>query len=269
MGEELRVFISADLEGISGVVDEEQTSTNGKDYERAREWMTADVNAAIEGAVQAGATYIVVNDSHGGMRNILFDHLHPSAHLLSGGRKPMSMMQGIDSNFNVAFFVGYHARRGTPKAIMDHVYTGRPSDIRINGRSCGETAINAAVAGVFGVPVGLVTGCEALCAEAKDFLGNVEVVPVKRAVGRYAALCFPREMVHEQIRSAAEKACCRIGELKPFAFSRPIVAEIDFHDTAYADAAARVPGMRRVAERTVSFESNDYLEVYNALRLAI
>src|SRR6266571_4292408 len=158
----MRVYISVDMEGVAGVVHESQTDpTNpacAAEYARFRRLMTAEANAAIEGALAAGATKLVVNDSHWFMRNLLAEELHQAAELLSGDPKPQSMVEGIDGGFDAAVFIGYHARAGTRHAILDHTYADRIHDVRLNGRPVGELGINAAFAGVAGVPVALVSG---------------------------------------------------------------------------------------------------------------
>ena len=185
----LKVFISADMEGIAGVVNSDQTSSSGNDYNLARRWMTEEVNAAIRGALEAGATEIVVNDSHGSMRNIIVSELSPAARLITGSPKPLSMMQGIDDSFDAVIFIGYHAHAGTKDGVLDHTYSGsRIASIRVNGMELGETGLNALIAGWYGVPVVLVAGDSTVCSQAQEKLGKeLEVAPVKEAVGRYSA----------------------------------------------------------------------------------
>ena len=190
----MRVYISVDMEGIAGVVHESQTDPTtpafAAKYGRFRRLMTAEANAAVEGALAAGATRVVVNDSHWFMRNLLAEELHEAAELVSGDPKPRSMMQEIDQpgGFDAALCIGYHARAGTRNAILDHTYADRIHEVRLNGKPVGELGLNAALAGVHGVPVALVSGDSALAAEAKDLLGDgVATVIVKEAVSRHAA----------------------------------------------------------------------------------
>lgn len=151
------------MEGVAGVVDREQTLRDGKEHERARKLMTQEVNAAIEGALEAGAKQVLVNDSHGTMRNIILEELNENAELITGSPKPLSMMQGIDKTFNAVLFVGYHAMRGTYKGVLEHTYHGNiVSDVFFNSKRYGETGMNAAVAGYFKVPIVLVTGDQAV-----------------------------------------------------------------------------------------------------------
>src|SRR5205823_10218197 len=183
----MRVYISVDMEGIAGVVHESQTDPTdpacAAEYGRFRRLMTAEANAAVEGAVAAGATRVLVNDSHWFMRNLLAEELHQAAELVAGDPKPRSMVQGIEGGFDAALFIGYHARAGTHNAILDHTYADRIYEVRLNGKPVGELGLNAALAGVHGVPVALVSGDSALATEAKDLLGQgVGTVIVKEAV---------------------------------------------------------------------------------------
>jgi D-amino peptidase len=266
----MRVYISVDMEGVAGVVHEDQTNPLdprcASEYARFRRLMTAEANAAIQGAVDAGATRILVNDSHWTMRNLLAEELHEEAELVSGGPKPRSMMEGIDAGFDVALCIGYHARAGTRSAVLDHTYTDRLIDVRLNGRSVGELGLNAALAGVFDVPVVLVSGDSALATEAHDLLGDdVATVIVKEAVGRHAARSLAPAVACRRIREAATKVLKR-KRLKPFTVEAPITLEADFSKTVEADMAELVPGTIRTSGRTVAFSHDDYREVFRAWR---
>ena len=266
----MRVYISVDMEGVAGVVHEDQTNPTdprcGPEYARFRRLMTAEANAAIQGAADAGATRILVNDSHWTMRNLLAEELHEAAELLSGGPKPRSMMEGIDGGYDAALCIGYHARAGTRTAILDHTYTDRLIDVRLNGRSVGELGLNAALAGVFDVPVVLVSGDAALATEAHDLLGDeVATVIVKEAVGRHAARSLAPAVACRRIREAVTKALKRKGA-KPFTVVAPITLEADFSKTVEADMAELVPGSLRTSGRTVAFTHHDYKEVFRAWR---
>ena len=266
----MRVYISVDMEGIAGVVHEDQTNPLdprcAPEYARFRKLMTAEANAAVQGAADAGATRILVNDSHWTMRNLLAEELHEAAELISGGPKPRSMMDGIDGGFDAALCIGYHARAGTRAAILDHTYTDRLIDVRLNGRSVGELGLNAALAGVFDVPVVLVSGDSALATEAHDLLGeDVATVIVKEAVGRHAARSLAPAVACRRIRESAAKALKRKG-VKPFALEAPITLEADFSKTVEADMAELVPGSLRPSGGTVAFTHHDYREVFRAWR---
>jgi len=266
----MKVFISADMEGVAGVVDKEHTLRDGKEHERARKLMTQEVNAAIEGALEAGAKQIIVNDSHGTMRNIIPEDLNEMAELITGSPKPLSMMQGIDPTFNAAFFVGYHAMRGAYLGVLEHTYHGGVvSDVFFNRKRFGETGMNAAVAGYFKVPVALVTGDQVVTEEARQLLGKVETVTVKEGVGRNAAKCLSPIKARSLIRVGAKSALLKVKSFKPLILNPPINVEMFFINAGMADMAEMVPGAKRKDGRTVSFVADDYLEAYKALRAMI
>ncbi len=263
----MKVFISADMEGICGIVSGHQTDANDKEYPRAQRVLTAEVNAVIVGALRGGATEIVVNDSHGSMRNIILEELNPAARLVSGSPKPLSMMQGIDSTYQVALFVGYHAQAGTESGILDHTFSGRVHQVAINDIPLGETGLNASLAGYFGVPVSLVTGDKAVTEEAQRLLGPIEVVAVKEACGRNAAQCLPLKEAYDLVGAAAQRALERPG--KPFVLPSPYKLAVDFARSSYADIAELIPGSRRQGARRVEFHHEDYLTVYKTWRAMV
>ena len=265
----MRVYISVDMEGVAGVVHENQTDPvdprYAAEYNRFRRLMTAEANAAIEGALAAGAERVLVNDSHWLMMNLLAEELHPAAELLSGGPKARSMVEGVELGFDAALFVGYHARAGAAHAVIDHTYTSNVHEARLNGRPVGELAINAALAGTFDVPVALVSGDQSLAAEARALLGaDVETVIVREAVGRFAVRSLAPTVACERIREGAAKALRR--RHAPFIVTPPIRLEVDFALTQMADMAELVPGSCRTGGRTVGYEGEDYREVFRAWR---
>ena len=265
----MRVYISVDMEGVAGVAHEDQTDPieprHGGEYNRFRRLMTNEANAAIAGALEAGAKAVLVNDSHWLMRNLLAEELNPVAELVSGGPKRLSMVEGIESGFDAAMFIGYHARAGTRNATIDHTYTSRVYEARLNGEPVGELALNAAMAGVHGVAVALVSGDQALAAEARALLGDgIETVVVKQAVGRFAARSLAPSVACDRIRAGAASALRRKHAV--FKLSPPIRLEVDFALTQMADMAELVPGSSRTEGRTVSYEGEDYCEVFRAWR---
>jgi D-amino peptidase len=265
----MRVYISVDMEGVAGVVHEDQTdpidSRHAGEYNRFRRLMTSEANAAVEGALAAGATRVLVNDSHWLMRNLLAEELHPAAELLSGGPKLRSMVEGVDLGFDAAMFVGYHAMAGAARAVIDHTYTSIVHEVRLNGRPAGELAINAALAGIHGVPVVLVSGDQALAAEAKELLGDgVEAVVVKHGVGRFAARSVSPAESCRRIREGATAALRRKHD--PLELEPPIRIEVEFALTQMADMAELVPGSVRTGGRTIEYVHDDYMEVFRAWR---
>ncbi|MGH2451858.1 MAG: M55 family metallopeptidase [Candidatus Limnocylindria bacterium] len=210
------VWISVDMEGIGGVAAYSHVMMQGVEYERARGWMTQEANACVEGAASAGAGRFVVNDSHGHMHNLYADQLDPRAELIVGTAKPWSMGQGIDGGFDTCFFVGYHGRAGHPRAVLDHTYASRAIyDCRLDGKSVGETTLNAYLAGQFGATVSLVAGDGATCREARQLVPDVVTVQTKEAAGRFAARMRHPERVRDLLREGAAEAVGRGSRLKP------------------------------------------------------
>ncbi len=269
----MRVYISADLEGISGVVATDHTSSEGSDYGRARRLMTAEVDAAARAALDAGAEEVVVNDGHGGMRNILIEELSPDVKLMTGTPKIFGQMEGIDrgEGFDGCIFIGYHARAGTHGVLNHTISGGVVSSVCINGREVGETGLNAALAGEFSIPLIMVSGDTHVCEQAREIVPSMVTVPVKEAVGRYAALCHSPERARRLIGQGVSEALERMqnGEIEPYRVSGPVEVLLTTADTAMADLAALLPGSRRVDELSVAYEGEDVTDAYRALRAMI
>jgi len=268
----IRVFISVDMEGISGIVHGDQTTPGTPEYASGRKWMAQDVNAAVEGALEAGAAEVVINDSHGSMRNIDPDDLHPRAILISGSPKPLSMMQGIDVSFAACLLIGYYAKAGTEDAILDHTISGSVvRAVRVNGLELPELGLNAAIAGYYGVPVVLVSGDMAVCRQAAEVLGkDVVTVAVKEAYGRLAAKLVPMAEARQRIKTGVKEALGKIGRIDPFKLTALYSFELAYHISAQADMGAMLlPQVKRLDARTLAFTSNDYVEGFRTLRALI
>ncbi len=262
----MKVFISVDMEGVTGVTCWDDVDPSKPAYGRFRVQMTAEVNAAVEGALAAGASAVLVNDSHATMRNVLIEELHPKAELVSGYPKPLGMMCGVDSGADLAFLVGYHASIGTPQAILDHTWSSsRVYRLTVNGMELGETGLNAALAGHFGVPVALVTGDRAVAQEAEALLGpNLRTVAVKEGYSREAARSLPTEEACAQIRAAAEAAVAG-PHPDPFVVDGPVAVAIDFVTSLQAEGAAAMPGALRTGGRRVEWTGRDITEAFRGM----
>ena len=260
----MNVLISVDMEGVAGVATANHTSSSHKEYERFRKLMTAEANAAIEGALAGGADQVVVNDSHGQMANILIEELNPAAKLISGSPKPFGMMQGIGPDVDAIFFIGYHGASGTGAAVLEHTWTGRVVEVRLNGQLVGETGLNAALAGAYGAPVVLVTGDAAVTEEARALLGNIETVAVKEGITRTAAKSLHPNVACKLICEAAERALKL--DAAPFGMTTPITVQVVFERALHADVAELVPGSRRINGRTVDWTGQDMPTVYKAFQ---
>lgn len=264
----MRVYISADIEGVTGLVSWSQCGRpdgNHFDYRWARERMTADVNAAIRGAVDAGATSVVVKDSHGNSKNLILSDLDPIAELVSGhGSGTDGMMMGIDETFDCAMLIGYHAMAGTLHGIMEHTVSGRVHRSWINGMPAGEIAFSAGVAGRYEVPIVAVSSDAAGCAEAADLIPGVSTAVVKFGFGRYMGRCLPAAETEKAIRLAAADGVRRAKKISPWTPEPPVTFKIEFNRTEEADMAAKLVRSHRVDAYTVELTSDTYEEAHRA-----
>jgi D-amino peptidase len=255
------VYISADIEGVAGVAGWHQTMPGAEDYAIGRELMVGEVNAAVEGALAAGATRIVVNDSHSRMTNLLPGGLHSAARLISGHYKPMYMLQGLDDGFDAVFFLGYHGAIGEAEALLGHTYNPRAIwEAKVDGRPVGEIGINALVCEYFGVPVRLVTGDQATALEARDALPGTHIAEVKRAFSRYSAESLSPRDARDVIRREAEASLQAVSTPAPV--SRQVTVELTFLVPDMASIAEWIRGVQRTAPRTITFISSNGLEAY-------
>jgi D-amino peptidase len=261
-----RVFISIDMEGIAGIAHLNQVWRGNDDFPASRVLMTKEANAAVAGAFDAGATAVIVNDSHGDMYNVLPEELDPRAELLIGGPKVWSMMQGFGADFDIALFIGYHAAAGTEGAVLDHTYAGRLLyEVRLNGEAVTEAELNAALAGTFGVPVGLVTGDDKCCAQVAARLKGIRTVVVKQGFGRGVAQSLHPSAARKAIREAAAEVVESVPEFHPYVLDGPYVLEADTANTSSADLCALAPGCERTGPRTVRFETADFRQAFRCL----
>jgi D-amino peptidase len=268
----LRVLISADMEGISGVVNWDQVTPGHPEYERFRHIMTADVNAAIKGTIQTGADDIVVTDGHYDGTNILIEELDPRARLNCGSPAPLSMVQGVDVGVTAAMFVGYHARGGSANAVLDHTWSSKVINLWLNGKPMGELALNAAVCGNYDVPVIMVTGDQVVTTEANELIPNVEVATIKQSRGRMAAECLSLEVSHQKIREAAARAISRLrAEMAPapIKVEPPVIVTVEWSLSVMADRVAVLPGVTRLDAKRIQYTAEDIIGAYRFFRMAV
>lgn len=262
---QLRVFISADMEGVAGVVNASQLGPGpeGFEYERFRRLMTGEVNAAIEGALAAGATAITVADSHGNGLSLLPEELNAAARLIRSWPRPLEMMEGVDGGFDAAIFIGYHASINTPQAVQAHTISSRRFfDVRLNGRHASEALLNAAIAGHFGVPVVLLSGDNAIVDEVhRTVAANIAGVVVKRAIGYHSADNLAPSVARDRIREATRAALAQVRSFRPFTLSKPVTLEISFKNMINAEILAMLPNVERVDGSTIRFVGKDIVEV--------
>ncbi len=257
-----KVYISADMEGIAGVVTGEQLGPQGFEYQRFREFMTNEVLAAIEGARAGGATEILVSDSHGNGQNLLIEKFPKDVQIIRSWPRPLMMMEGIDSTFDAVLFVGYHTGTTNTEGVRAHTMSSANfADIRLNGISVPEAGLNAAIAGHFGVPVALITGDDAIVKEARTLLGEVEGAVVKWPLGFHSARTVTPEASCELIREKARSAMARTGKVKPYRLKTPVELELRFKNYRPAEVLAYLPNVERADAHTVRFRGKDILEV--------
>lgn len=265
-GKPLKVYISADMEGIGGVSSNTQTSAQGREYEKFRRLMTEEVNAAIVGAFDAGASEVLVSDSHGDGQNIDVELLDKRARLVRSWPRPLGMMQGIDDSFGAVVFIGYHASEGQAAAIISHTFNGS-TVVKLNGVEVPEAGVNAAIAGDFGVPVVFLSGDQTIGEEARRLLGPIETVAVKQATGYYSAIMIHPEEAQRLIRVGVKRGVERRGELKPYRLAHPVKVELTLYSTVVAEVAAYVPGIERPRGNQVVFNAHDMPEASRIMRV--
>jgi D-amino peptidase len=268
----MRILISADMEGISGVVHWDQVTPGHPEYARFRQIMTEEVNAAVAGAFDGGAIEVVVTDGHWDGRNILAEEIDKRARLNSGTISPFSMVQGVESGVEGLIFVGYHARAGSSPAVLAHTWSSsRVANVWLNDILVGEFGLNAALAGHFKVPVIMVTGDQTACAQTVDLLGPMETVVVKQATGFESAECLPPSIAQMQIQQSAARAVKAVGKKrrKAYTVSVPVRVTVEFLQPAHADRAARLPGTRRKDARTVEIIAADMIAAHAGFRAAV
>jgi D-amino peptidase len=274
----MKILIAADMEGITGVVHFDQVTPGHAEYARFRQLMTEDVNAAIRGAFAAGADEVIVSDGHWNATNILIEKLDARARLNSGSPRPYSMIEGVDEGVDGALFIGYHARAGTPNAILDHTW----SSSRVEGVwltsaggeriAIGEIGLNGAVCGHFGAAVVMISGDQSACAEAASLFPGLVTAVVKQAKGRNAAECLPPSVTAELIEQCAARGVDHLlGERppQPLRLPGPITLAIEYVKSEMADAAAVLPGARRADGKVVEFVASDMPDAYRAFRALV
>jgi D-amino peptidase len=228
--------------------------------------MAEDVNAAIRGAVAGGATEIVVNDSHGGQRNILPEDLDPAARLISHSFKRYGMMEGLDESFDAVLFIGYHAKADTPGGLFAHTGSGVVRDLQIDGRSVGEGGMNTLFADWYGVPVVLVTGDDVAVAQVREVASAARGVVVKRAINVRAAELMPLREARKEIEASARVA---VAEAKKSAPKRAasVRVRMRYRNFTYPEIAEAFPTIKRVEPDTIEFTASTMPEAYRLIRV--
>lgn len=258
----MKLFISADIEGIAGVATIQQLTTNAE-YQRFRKIMTAEVNAAVRGAYNGGAKEVVVADGHGNMSNIIIEELDPRARLVSGNNRVMCQLEGLDNTFDGIIFVGHHGRESASDAVISHTLAGIcVKEIKINNQIVGETEMNAMVAGSLGIPALFISGDDQYVAEVKETLPDIEAVVVKFARDRLAAELIHPEVVHEEIEQKVASSLTKINQIKPLKLEGPITFEIEFKGPQQAKMTTTLPTVEMINPTRIQFTCDDMVTAY-------
>lgn len=262
----LKVYLSVDMEGITGVVQPAQLGPQGFEYERAREFMTGEVNAALEAARAAGASEFVIADSHGNAQSLLIDQLPNDVRIVRGFPRPLSMMQGIDESFSAVLLIGYHGSEYAMDAVRGHTFSSaRLLGVKLNGMEVSEGIYNAAIAGHFGVPVVFISGDRTAVTQFQRVVPAAEGAIVKEAFGYHSAVTVTPEKGREMIRGGVIRALKKLGEAQPYRIQTPIQLEVGFKLTIDAERAAYVPGLTRIDVHTVRGTFPDLLQITKLL----
>jgi len=258
----MKIYISADMEGVVGVVTGEQLGPQGFEYNRFRDFMTQEVNTAIQAAFESGATEVVVSDSHGNGQNILIEKLPKNVTLVRSWPRPLMMMQGIDETFAGAIFIGYHSATTNPSGVRAHtISSARLADVQLQGVSMSEAGINAAIAGHFNVPVIMVSGDDAVVKETTALLGDVEGAVVKWNYGFHSAKTMMPEAANDLIREKVKKAISRIKEFKPYKLQQPIRLDVRFKNYRPSEVLSYLSIVERTDAHSIRFTGKDMIEV--------
>ena len=266
----LKIYISADMEGVVGVVSGEQLGPQGFEYARFREFMTNEVNAAIEGAVSAGATEIVVSDSHGNGQNLLIEKLPSNILLVRSWPRPLMMMQGIDETFAGAIFIGYHTGTTNMQGVRAHTMSSaRLADVKLKGISVSEAGLNAAIAGHFNVPVIMISGDEAVVKETQALIGDVEGAVVKWPFGFHSAKTLMPDASYALIHEKVKKAVGRIKDFKPYKLAAPIQLDVRFKNYRPSEVLSYLSIVERTDAHSIRFNGKDMIEVAKFLEFIL
>ena len=261
-----RYFISVDMEGIGGIGTPAMTSPTGKDYALGRQLMTDEVNAVVGAILQRGPAEILVNDSHGDMQNLLHTELDPRVTYNQGAIKPLGMVEGLDSTFAAAIFLGYHSRAGTPTGFIAHTGTGAVKGLWLNDIEVGEGELNAAYAGSVGVPVIMAAGDSAFVEQFTRTV-RVETVTTKHAITPQAARLIHPQVVRERLVAAAGRALGNRASAKPWVIGKPVRVRLRLADNTVTQILQAIPGVRQVDGFTVEFTAPTMGEAYRLIRL--
>ena len=268
--EGLKIYISADMEGLTGAVTDQQLGPTGFEYQRFRQVMTDEVLTAISAAREAGATEILVSDSHGNGQNILIEQLPEDVMIVRSWPRPLAMMEGIDESFDGAIFIGYHASTNNLRGVRAHTMSSSHlTDVRLNGVIVSEAGLNAAIAGQFGVPVIMISGDDAIVEEAKDLLGDIEGAVVKWAYSFHSALTLTPAAGNKVIAEKVKAAIGRISDFSPYRLEGPIEIQISLKHYRPVELLSYLTSVERVDSHTIRYVGQDMVEISKFLQFVL
>ena len=258
----LKVYISADMEGVVGAVTGDQLGPSGFEYARFRQFMTREVLAAIDAARDAGASEILVSDSHGNGENLLIEMLPADVMVVRSWPRPLMMMEGIDETFDAALLLGYHASTNNPAGVRAHtISSARLADVRLNGRSVSEAGISAAIAGHFGVPVVMISGDDAAVSEAQELIGNIEGAVVKWNYSFHSARTLTPDAAYALIGQKVTAALGRLGDFEPFTLTTPVTLDVRFKSYRPSQLLAYLPIVERTDAHSIRYIGDSMVEI--------
>jgi D-amino peptidase len=261
-----KIYISADLEGVNGVVYPHQIEPTSDGFKYAQKQQHKELNCIIEALISAGANHITLNDAHGSMDNLNLSDLNSKVELITGKPKPVSMLTGLDESYTCVFFTGYHAKAGSEKGVLVHTFSHIYKNVKLNDVSVGEIELNAVYAGIKKVPVALVTGDYAACEQAKESLKTVSTVCVKKAISTTAAICRPEDDLFKDLSEKTLEIIKNSGSLELYCQNLPYKLELEFVDRKMTDVAELLPCVKRISDVAIVYESENFEEVYKLLQ---
>lgn len=261
-----KIYISADIEGVNGVVYPHQTEPKNEGYKYAQKQQHKELNCIIEALINSGATGITLNDAHGSMDNLNLTELNPKVELITGKPKPVSMLTGLDESYDCIIFTGYHAKAGSEKGVLAHTFSTIYKNVKLNDVLVGEIELNAVYAGIKKVPVALITGDYAACEQAKESIKTAKTVCVKKAISTTAAICRPEDDLIKDLTEKTSEIIKNLGELVLYNQKPPYKLELEFVDRKMADIAELLPCVERISDTAIVYISENYEEAYKLLQ---
>ena len=261
-----KIYISADLEGVNGVVYLHQLEPSNEGYKYTQKQQLKELNCIIETLISGGSSHITLNDAHGSMDNLTLSGLNSKVELITGKPKPISMLTGLDESYTCVFFAGYHARAGSERGILAHTFSHIYKNVKLNDVSVGEIELNAVYAGIKKVPVALITGDYDACEQAKKSLKKINTVSVKKSISTTAAICRPEDELIQDLQEKTLEIMKHLEELELYVQNPPYKLELEFIDRKMADVAELLPCVERISDTAIVYKSENYEEIYKLLQ---